>query len=306
MKYGKPIKLDKELIELYKIDQKKACDQLLKIISEKLHKETINYPDIESMKIIQQARRLYIPKDKSLNTEEYLEMIGRFSYVYLKVKDEEEIKSTSKEIMDYLNELETLGLKDRQLVDNEFVFNNQIELIFRSLFFIILLVCCIPGFILNLPITATAKLLSQKEAKKAKEGSLVKIEGKDVIASYKITIGLVFIPILYFVYSLIVFYYYSFFKSLLTFFIVLPFLSYASIRMIEEGIKLWKSSIPLFMSAFSTNGENSLKNRIKLLKEKRKELSIKIRNYAEKIVPNTPFYNDRIVNSYELYDEETI
>ena len=45
-------------------------------------------------------------------------------------------------------------------------------LIFRSLFFIVLLICSIPGFVLNLPIAGTAKILSQYEAKKAKEGSL--------------------------------------------------------------------------------------------------------------------------------------
>jgi hypothetical protein len=36
---------------------------------------------------------------------------------------------------------------------------------------------------LNLPISLTAKILSSKEAIKAKNNSLVKIEGKDVIAS---------------------------------------------------------------------------------------------------------------------------
>jgi hypothetical protein len=47
------------------------------------------------------------------------------------------------------------------------------------------------------------------------------------------------------------------------------------------------------MSFLSNHGENSLDSKIKRLKEKRKELQSIIRNYVEKVIPNTPFYKDR-------------
>jgi len=52
------------------------------------------------------------------------------------------------------------------------------------------MVLSFPGLLLNAPIGGIAKLLALREAKKSQASSDVKIEGRDVIASYKVRIPL--------------------------------------------------------------------------------------------------------------------
>lgn len=102
--------------------------------------------------------------------------------------------------------------------------------------------------ILNLPIVVTAKALSAKKAKDALASSTVKIAGRDVLATWKFLVGLVLIPLLYGLYTLIVFWIcmkseLSWFQTILypaLTWTLLPFVSYASMRFAENGVDVFK------------------------------------------------------------------
>jgi glycerol-3-phosphate O-acyltransferase/dihydroxyacetone phosphate acyltransferase len=102
--------------------------------------------------------------------------------------------------------------------------------------------------ILNLPIVITAKGLSAKKAKEALANSSVKIQGRDVLATWKLLVGLVLIPLLYGLYTLIVLWIclrsdltwsHTILYPLITW-TMLPFISYASMRFGENGVDVFK------------------------------------------------------------------
>ena len=56
--------IPEELVSLYKTNKRAACGQLLALIEEGLMNVTVNYPDYETMKIAQTARKLYQLENK--------------------------------------------------------------------------------------------------------------------------------------------------------------------------------------------------------------------------------------------------
>lgn len=102
--------------------------------------------------------------------------------------------------------------------------------------------------ILNLPIVITAKAISAKKAKDALASSSVKVAGRDVLATWKFLVGMVLIPTLYGLYTLIVLWiclkseldwFQTMLYPLLTW-TMLPFVSYASMRFAENGVDVFK------------------------------------------------------------------
>lgn len=80
-------------------------------------------------------------------------------------------------------------------------------------------------------------------------GSSVKIRGRDVLATWKLLVGLILIPTLYALYSLIAFVFavrmtdWSWTKKCLfpiAVWNLLPFVSYASLRFGENGVDVYK------------------------------------------------------------------
>jgi glycerol-3-phosphate O-acyltransferase/dihydroxyacetone phosphate acyltransferase len=59
--------------------------------------------------------------------------------------------------------------------------------------------------ILNAPIVIAASRISKKKAKEALAASSVKIEGRDVLASWKLMVALVLVPIVYLFYTIVTF-----------------------------------------------------------------------------------------------------
>lgn len=102
--------------------------------------------------------------------------------------------------------------------------------------------------ILNLPIVITAKALSAKKAKEALANSSVKVQARDVLATWKLLVGLVLIPLLYGLYTVIVLWIclrsalgwrQTILYPLATW-TMLPFVSYASMRFGENGVDVFK------------------------------------------------------------------
>jgi len=142
--------------------------------------------------------------------------------------------------------------------------------------------------------------LALKEAKKAKLSSDVKIAGRDVIASYKILVSLVLVPTVWFIEYIYVLIVYGW-KVAAFFIFFLPFVSYASVRMMEEGLTVWRSSIPLLLSLF----ESSYYNQITKLRQQREELQTLVRDSVENLGPKlgAEFWKHRIVEPQQLAEE---
>ena len=116
-----------------------------------------------------------------------------------------------------------------------------------------------PGVVMFSPVFITAKKISRKKAKEALAGSVVKIQAKDVISTWKILVALVLAPILYIFYSVIGTIIIIKFKIVSTDVFPIPIIflfcygwalltTYASLRVGEIGVDYYKSLAPLFIS----------------------------------------------------------
>lgn len=128
------------------------------------------------------------------------------------------------------------------------------------------------GALFNAPLGMISRVLASREAKRALQKSEVKVskgrcllfysfcisfcqffplpfqvKGQDVIASYKVLVAVVLVPVAWTIYFLLFWFLFGF-KTGLMFLIALPFFSYAAIRMLEQGVQIWRSTVPLLRS----------------------------------------------------------
>jgi len=218
------------------------------------------------------------------------------------MKDNPEVQELTTHVRKYNDTLASYGLKDYQVADLEFGQNKHPKylVLIRILYLTCVLIVSLPGFIINIPVPIIAKYLALQEAKKALQGSDVKIEGKDVIASYKVLTSLVMIPALYTFYYLLILIFYGF-NAMLVSMIILPLISFATVKMLEEGILVLKSFLPLLYAVLGSNYQKQLSE----IRSNREKLQILTRDLVEKLGPEMgeQFWQKRVVDP-ELIAEE--
>jgi glycerol-3-phosphate O-acyltransferase/dihydroxyacetone phosphate acyltransferase len=295
VEFGKPIEVDSDLVEKYRTDKRTACSQLLNTVERSLYSVTLNAPDLATLQAIQLGRRLYQPLGVEITPEQYLELTRRFAEGYIRFKDQPAIRHLMETTMRYKTMLDHYGLRDYQVAVGGAIpasLLDRASLLFgRVIVMTLLLVLALPGAVLHMPIVIPAKLLAIRHARQAKRASTVKIEGRDVIASYKILVSMVLLPLLYICYSSVVGHYYGAMWGALTLLVILPVVGYASMRLVEIGWELWRSTFPLFLSLLP--GGNTYHQELKKMRE---ELKKEIRKVVETYGPQMKeFWDNRII-----------
>lgn len=200
--------------------------------------------------MIQAARRLYKPAHKKLHLSQVVDLNRRFLIGYNVFKDDPKVKELEERVGAYNQLLKYYGIKDHQVMKtNSDGARRILWLLIKRIFVLtILALWAFPGGILNLPVVIVAKVISQKKAAAAMKSSTVKIAGRDVLATWKLLVGLVLLPTLYALYSLIMFVVvlqtdlelkWKFVLPLATW-SLLPFVSYASLRFGEIGHDIFR------------------------------------------------------------------
>ncbi|KAF9323090.1 hypothetical protein BG006_001767 [Podila minutissima] len=291
VEFGEPLTVPPELVEMYKkggAEKREACGKLLDTIYEALRGVTLNAPDYETLMVIQAARRLYKPTHRKLQISQVVELNRRFVAGYMHFKDNPKVIEAKDKVMHYNTQLRYHGLRDHQ-VNIKTTRRHAIGmLISRVIQMIFLTGLALPGTLMNLPIAIVARVISNKKAKEALAASTVKIAGRDVLATWKLLVALGLMPALYFSYSVLVFIFCGrfdlSFKSRLLIawaaWACIPFVTYASIRFGEQGIDIFKSIRPLFLSLIP--GEEST---IDDLRNARAELRKTITNLINELAP---------------------
>lgn len=301
VEFGKPYKIPTELVTQWKTDKRQACKSLLEQVDNQMRNVTINAPDYDSLRAIFTIRRLYTPTTKTLTSDQYLELNRRFAQGWVAFHDRPEVQAGAARIKEYNDKLDMLGVKDFHASSADNVPNTlgfATALISRFLLVVALFLLAMPGIVLGSPIGIIAKVISLRKAKEAKAASVVKLKGTDVIASYKLIIGLVVTPIVYWTYFLIVLWRYGFAYAML-YVVAWPVLTYASVRVTEEGLTLAKSFIALIRIRWAAVELHNLR-------EERKELQQMIRDLVEKLGPQliASFGARRIVKPEEIEKEK--
>ncbi|KAJ5679363.1 acyltransferase [Penicillium macrosclerotiorum] len=283
IEFGNPIEVPKELVEQFKQgERRESVGALLDIIYQSLVAVTVTSPDYETLMVIQAARRLYNTKGKKLPLPMVVELNRRLVKGYAHFKDDPRIVNLRNSIVSYNKQLRILGIRDHQVAYAKFSILQVIAtLIYRLGKLALLTIGTLPGLLLFTPVFVATKYLSIKKSKEALAASSVKLQGRDVMATWKLLIALAFAPAVYASYTA-TFTYWTYRNRIQGYVpdwvplwtivmigvVLFPTITFAALRIGEVGMDIVKSLRPLVLSLNPSSANSLVK-----LREKRAMLA---------------------------------
>ncbi|KAK4232473.1 glycerol-3-phosphate O-acyltransferase 1 [Podospora fimiseda] len=302
LEFGAPIEIPSELVSMYKNNNRRdAIATLLDMVHQGLSAVTVSTPDYDTLMVIQAARRLYNPTGKKLPLPVVVELNRRLALGYEKYKNDERIVRLKESVTEYNKQLRYLNIRDHQVQVARFSWAQVVRLfVSRVALLTVISVGMLPGLILFSPVFIACKYISHKKAKEALAASTVKIQGKDVIATWKLLVALGFAPCLYNVYattftwkagsilpmllpSFLATYVLEKFHWSLIYFAAWAFcigITFAALRFGEVGMDIAKSLRPLALCINPSSSYN-----IAQLRERRAQLSAQVTDVINTIGP---------------------
>lgn len=307
IEFGNPVDVPPELVQMYKNGKRReAVGSLLETIYQALVSVTVTGPDYETLQVIQAARRLYNPSGKKLPLPLVVELNRRLVKGYAQYKDEPRIVQLKKSVIQYNKQLRLLGIRDHQVEYAKFSIIKVIAtLIYRLGKLALLTLGTLPGLALFTPVFITTKAISIKKSAEALAASSVKIQGRDVMATWKLLVALAFAPLVYAFYTAGLTYwtYHNRVQGYVPQWVPLwvmvlfgmgffPTVTFAALRIGEVGMDILKSTRPLVLSLNPTAANTLVK-----LRTRREKLSHEvtelINTFGPEIFPD--FDSTRIV-----------
>ncbi len=211
-----------------------------------------------------------------------VELNRRLVKGYTQHKDEPRIMNLKKSVNEYNKQLWLLGVRDHQVEYAKFSIIQVISsLIYRLGKLAIMSIGTLPGLILFAPVFIATKIISIKKSREALAASTVKLQGRDVMATWKLLVAMAFAPTLYATYTILLTWWT--YKNrvqgympdwvplwmIVAFGVVFfPSITFAALRIGETGMDIVKSLRPLILSLNPTSSNTLVK-----LRHKRETLS---------------------------------
>lgn len=209
IEFGHPIEVHPDQVAAYKAgDRRNAVGSLLETVFQGLVAVTQSSPDYDTLMLVQAARRLYNPTGKKLPLPLVVELNRRLVKGYTQYKDDPRVVKLKKDVIDYNRQLRALGIRDHQVE-----WGNAAKrpwwlilgtLLYRLGELLVLGIGTLPGLTMFWPVFVTTKIISVKKSKEALAASTVKLQGRDVITTWKLLVAMAFAPALYAYYTIIV------------------------------------------------------------------------------------------------------
>ncbi|RAO65738.1 uncharacterized protein BHQ10_001750 [Talaromyces amestolkiae] len=295
VEFGSPIEVPRELVEKYKRgERREAVGELLDTIYHALLAVTVNGPDYETLMAVQAARRLYNTKGKKLPLPMVIELNRRLITGYAHFKDDPRIVKLKNSITSYNKQLRFLGLRDHQVEYAKFsILKVVFTLVYRLIKLTLLAIGTLPGLVLFAPVFIATKSISKKKSQEALAASTVKLQGRDVMATWKLLVALAFAPAVYAFYTA-VFTYWTYrnriqgyvpewvplWAMILLGVVLFPTITFAALRIGEIGMDIIKSLRPLMLSLNPSSANTLVK-----LRERRAELSHEVTEVINTLGP---------------------
>lgn len=308
IEFGAPVDVPDELVELYKGgERREAVSRLLDIVYQALVAVTVTSPDYDTLMLVQAARRLYKPKGKKIPLPMVVELNRRLVKGYTKYKDDPRMVHLKKSVNDYNTQLRLVNLRDHQVEWAKFsIFKVVFTLLYRSGKLGLLAVGTLPGLILFAPVFVASKVISIKKSREALAASTVKIQGRDVVATWKLLVALAFAPLLYTFYG-VTFAFMAYrnrmwgtmpaWLPLWAFVaaevVIFPSITFAALRFGEVGMDISKSLRPLILSLNPSSA-----NTLVQLRRRREALSAEVTEMINTLGPEmfSDFDSARIIS----------
>jgi glycerol-3-phosphate O-acyltransferase/dihydroxyacetone phosphate acyltransferase len=252
------------------------------------------------------VRRLYNSKGTKLPLPRVVELNRRLVQGYERYKDDPRIIELKKEVTIYNRKLRALGLRDHQVqVAKMHPIVAFGTFSYRIAKLIILSALVIPGTMLFSLVFISTKAISIVKAKEALAASNVKVQARDVMATWKLLVAMVAAPVAYTWYIIIGLYWYRYNScngylpegihkryliiAQLIFYVTV---TYGALRFGEVAMDILKSLGPLWkaMNPFS-NSE------LAKLQDRREHLAKRVNEIINELGPEMyeDFYSKRII-----------
>ncbi|KAI9870241.1 MAG: hypothetical protein M1830_004490 [Pleopsidium flavum] len=295
IEFGNPVEVPSELVDMYKKgERREAVRQLLETVYQALVSVTVTSPDYDTLMLIQAARRLYNPTGKKLPLPMIVELNRRLVKGYTHYKDDPRIIDLKKSVNGYNKQLWLLGIRDHQV---EYAKISIPKVIFMLLYRLgklaVMAVGTLPGLVLFAPVFVASKLISIKKSREALAASTVKLQGRDVMATWKLLVALAFAPLLYAFYTITLTWwtYRNRVQAVVPEWVPLwivvvfsivffPSITFAALRFGETGMDIFKSLRPLLLCLYPTSANTLVK-----LREKRAKLSTDVTEVINTLGP---------------------
>lgn len=202
--------------------------------------------------------------------------------------------SLKKSVNSYNKQLWLLGVRDHQVEYAKFsVAEVVFTLVYRLGKLAVMSVFTLPGLVLFAPIFVASKIISIRKSRSALAASTVKLQGRDVMATWKLLVSLGLAPLLYATYTgLLTWWTYRnrvqgyiptwipLWTVVTTSMIVFPTITFAALRFGETGMDILKSLPPFVLSLNPTSANTLVK-----LRETRETLSAQVTEIINTLGP---------------------
>lgn len=223
-----------------------------------------------------------------------VELNRRLVKGYTHYKDDPRITNLKQSVSSYNTELWRLGVRDHQVEYAKFsTLTVVFTLIYRFAKLSIMAVGTLPGLVLFAPVFVASKLISIKKSREALAASTVKLQGRDVMATWKLLVALALAPLLYAWYAaLLTWWTYRnrvqgympdwvpLWMVVVASFILFPSISFAALRFGETGMDILKSLRPLVLCLYPTSANTLVK-----LRKQRAQLSAEVTEVINTLGP---------------------
>ncbi|KAF2733444.1 CTR1 suppressor protein [Polyplosphaeria fusca] len=295
IEFGTPIDVPPELAQKFAGEgRREAIGTILETVRQALVSVTVQAPDYEVLMLIQAVRRLYNPKGKKLPLPTVVELNRRLCQGYDRYKNDPRIVQLKGEVLAYNKRLLALRIRDHQVEYAKMSYFVALFLFwYRLAKLCILAIFVVPGLLLFSLVFISGKLISIKKSKEALAASNVKVEAKDVIATWKLLVALVVAPLTYAFWIVIFTWLYSYnnfwgyvrpgipLKALiLAQAVVYPTITYAALRFGEVGMDIIKSLGPLIAILLPTRSNEFVK-----IRKRRENLSERVTELINELGP---------------------
>ncbi|KAL1391341.1 hypothetical protein HDK64DRAFT_232273 [Phyllosticta capitalensis] len=314
VEFGTPLDVPPELIELYrKGERRDAVSKLLEQVYNALVAVTVTAPDYDTLMMIQAVRRLYNTRGKKLPLPMVIELNRRLVKGYERYKHDPRIIQLKKSVLSYNKKLMMLNIRDHQVEYAKFSIHKVIfMLLYRIAKLLLLSAAVLPGLILFSPIFILGKYMSNQKAKEALAASTVKIQARDVMATWKLLVSMAFAPPFYTLYTAIITWWtyrhrvwgyvpddVPLWAVVVFGFIFFPSITYAALRFGEVGMDILKSLRPLVLS-INPSSSNSLHK----LRETRQNLVHEVNDVINELGPEMyPDFDHARIVADPFHDE---
>ncbi|THH14858.1 hypothetical protein EW146_g5540 [Bondarzewia mesenterica] len=277
VEFGSALDVPSEYVEMFRqggMKKREAVGQLLNLIYDGLKTVTVRTPDYDTLMLVQAGRRLYKTPGQHLTLGQVVELNKRFVEGYLHFQNEPRVQALRANVLKYNRLVRDLGLRDHQVPRAQKASWKTFGLLlYRLGLLTVWTVLALPGVILNGPIFLVASIVSRKKAKEALAASVVKVAGRDVLATWKVLISLGVAPVLYGFYAFVATIVAIKANASLTWriwtpFLVimaLPFIGFAALKFGEAGMDVLKSLRPLVVALIP--GQQRYLTRLKQMRQ---------------------------------------